>query len=63
LPECFIERPEPAGIATWAENQQPEDRKPKVDRSTPSGPPGYAGHHINTKCDGVYWKNRIAVIR
>lgn len=48
LPECFIERPEPAGIAAWAENQQPKERKTKVDRSTPSSPPGYAGHHINT---------------
>lgn len=48
LPKCFIEWPEPAGVATWAENQQPEERKPKVDRSTPTGPPSYAGHHIDT---------------
>lgn len=25
LPECFIEWPEPAGIAAWAENQQPKE--------------------------------------
>ncbi len=48
LPKCFIEWPEPTGVATWAENQQPEKRKPKVDRSAPTGPPSYASHHIDT---------------
>lgn len=47
-PECFIKRSEPAGVAARTENQQPEQRKPKVGGITTAGPPSYAAHHIHT---------------